>query len=87
MRLGISLEARVDLTEMLMYVRILRNAGHVRLFSISGLTPSGWEVREEQDGRIVRTRHYGDWHRVERAELTFSLEATRLRDGGWVESI
>jgi hypothetical protein len=24
---------------------------------------------------------------VERAELTFSLEATRLRDGGWIESI
>jgi hypothetical protein len=70
-----------------MYVRILRNAAHVHLFSIRSSTPSGWEVREERDGRIVRSRHYGDWHRVERAELTFSLEATRLRDGGWIESI
>ena len=70
-----------------MYVRILRNAAHVRQFTIRISTPSGWEVRDEQDSRILRSRLYSDWHRVERAKLTFAFEAIRLRDAGWIESI
>ena len=27
----------------------------------------GWDVHGEVDGRIMMTRHYDDWHRVERS--------------------
>jgi hypothetical protein len=27
----------------------------------------GWEVREEENDRVVRRMHFTDWHRVERA--------------------
>jgi len=29
-------------------------------------TDEGWAVREEEDGRVLRTVTYTDWHRVER---------------------
>lgn len=35
----------------------------------------GWEVRETHDHEVVRTHHYSDWHRVERAVQVFSLRA------------
>lgn len=33
------------------------------------VTPAerGWDVHGEVDGRIMVTRHYDDWHRVERS--------------------
>jgi hypothetical protein len=34
---------------------------------------SGWEVRHERDGRVVKRRTYDDWHRVERALKLFDL--------------
>lgn len=34
---------------------------------------SGWDVMEEHDNRLVRRRHYSDWHRVERALQTLEL--------------
>src|ERR1039457_5903297 len=37
-------------------------------------SPGGGEVREEQDSALVRSTHYTDWHRVERAMLAFELE-------------
>jgi hypothetical protein len=69
-----------------MYARILRKATHIRRFTISSTSSSGWEVRDEQDSRLLRTRVYDDWHRVERAKLTFAMEAAGLRDAGWDES-
>lgn len=69
-----------------MYARIFRKAAHVRLFTISSTSSSGWEVRDEQDQRLLRSRLYDDWHRVERAKLTFAMEAAGLRDAGWDES-
>lgn len=33
----------------------------------------GWEVRETHDSEVVRTQHYSDWHRVERAVQVFGL--------------
>ena len=69
-----------------MYARILRKAAHIRRFTISNTSPSGWEVRDEQDSRLIRTRLYHDWHRVERAKLAFAMEAEGLRDAGWDES-
>jgi hypothetical protein len=68
-----------------MYARILRNAAHVRRFTISSTESSGWEVRDEQDSRLLRSRLYHDWHRVERAKEAFAVEAAGLRDAGWRE--
>lgn len=69
-----------------MYARILRKATHIRRFTISSTSSSGWEVRDEQDMRLLRSRLYDDWHRVERAKLAFAMEAAGLRDAGWDES-
>jgi hypothetical protein len=43
----------------------------------------GWEVRETHDSEVVRTHHYSDWHRVERAVQVFGLRAA----GAWPRSI
>jgi hypothetical protein len=70
-----------------MYARIFCNASHTRRLSvINNRDSSGWEVREEQDSRIVRSVRYDDWHRVERALLQFAREAADLQDAGWVEA-
>ena len=37
---------------------------------------SGWNVREEEDSRVVREMHHTDWHRVERALDLFEAGAT-----------
>lgn len=67
---------------MVDFVTRLRNANHVRRFSIQE-TGGKWEVREEQDSRVVRQVCYTDWHRVERARLTFAMEVSSLREKGW----
>ncbi len=36
-------------------------------------TTAGWEVREQDGQRVVRTAKYRDWHRVERAVEMFKL--------------
>lgn len=38
----------------------------------------GWEVSETHDARLVRTQHFSDWHRVERAVQIF--ESNRASD-------
>ena len=53
------------------------HAGRTERFTIHQ-SSVGWEVREEQDSALVRSTHYTDWHRVERAMLAFELE-TRSR--------
>ncbi len=69
-----------------MYARIFTKAAHIRRFTISDIASSGWEVREEHDWNIVRAVRYRDWHRVERAKLAFSREATTLAQAGWIEA-
>jgi hypothetical protein len=69
-----------------MYARVFRKATRTRRFSISEAGSSGWEVREEEDSRLVRSVRYDDWHRVERALMQFAREAAALREGGWVEA-
>jgi hypothetical protein len=66
-----------------MYARILRRAAHIRRFTITTTSSSGWEVREEEDSRIITSRLYDDWHRVERARFTFAAAEARLRGAGW----
>jgi hypothetical protein len=32
----------------------------------------GWQIDALVDGRVVASRHYDDWHRVERARRTLA---------------
>jgi hypothetical protein len=66
-----------------MYNLVLRRAAHVRRFTITATSTSGWEVREEADSRLVMSRLYDDWHRVERVRLWFADVAAKLRGAGW----
>jgi hypothetical protein len=63
----------------------LRHSDHTRHYSVSALTPSGWEVRLEEDRQLRRRDVYQDWHRVERALALLELEVLRLREHGWRE--
>jgi hypothetical protein len=67
------------------FTKSLKYRGHERRFSIEP-TGGGWEVREEEDSRVVRQIRYTDWHRVERARRAFTLEMIDLREKGWAES-
>jgi hypothetical protein len=69
-----------------MYARTLRRAAHIRRFTITATSTSGWEVREEEDSRIITTRLYDDRHRVERARLSFAAAEASLRGAGWVDA-
>lgn len=65
-----------------MFTERLRNAEHTRRYSIVS-TPSGWEVRQEEDSQIVRRVEYRDWHRVERARRSMAHEVSELEAAGW----
>ena len=67
-----------------MYTRSLRKEFHTRMFTIRPAGASGWEVRDQTDGSIVKRAVYDDWHRVERALALFQREEEALRAGGWV---
>lgn len=72
------------LTEsMQMFAKELTQAGHTRRFSITEAGGLGWEMREEQDSRLVRQVRYTDWHRVERALMVISLQVRALEQAGW----
>ena len=70
-----------------MYARTFHKANQTRRFTIETTQPSGWEVREEHDSRVIRSAHYTDWHRVERARMTFAREAVSLESTGWTEGL
>jgi hypothetical protein len=61
-----------------MHTRERTHAGHTARFTVTE-SPSGWEVREERDSRMVRRVEFSDWHRVERAMLAF--EEAHASDG------
>ena len=69
-----------------MYARVFRKADETRCFTITEAGRAGWEVREEQDSRIVSCVRYTDWHRVERARMNFSRAAESLESSGWTEA-
>jgi hypothetical protein len=69
-----------------MYARLLRKADETRRFTITTAGDAGWEVREEQDSRVVWSARYTDWHRVERARMLFARLAAALEHSGWVEA-
>jgi hypothetical protein len=68
-----------------MYARTFRKAEQERRFSIVDAGPAGWEVKDEQNSRVVRRIVYDDWHRVERARMAFAHEGEKLKDAGWSE--
>ena len=76
---------RNDRSFQIMYTRCLQKAAHIRRFSITSTPGSGWEVRYEQDSHVIRSVRYRDWHRVERARMTFAREAALLEESGWKE--
>lgn len=69
---------------MLSFQKSLKNQEQTRRYSIVA-TDDGWEVREERDSEVVRTVHYQDWHRVERARRSIALELDDLQRQGWSE--
>lgn len=66
-----------------MFVKELSQGGHTRRFSINKLREKGWEVRDEQDDRVLKRVWYTDWHRVERALDRFIQEIDDLERLGW----
>jgi hypothetical protein len=69
----------------MIFSKRLRSEEHTREFVIDNADERGWEVREEQDQRIVKRTWVRDWHRVETAMMRFGLEAVQLQRAGWVE--
>ena len=62
--------------------RSLRNAEHIRRYLITETPAGGWEVRHEQDSRVVHRAEYHDWHRVERARRSVGREVSELEAAG-----
>jgi hypothetical protein len=66
-----------------MFSRELFLSGHSRRFTLSAAPAEGWEMRVEEDDRLVRRAHFSDWHRVERALNAVQREVRALQDRGW----
>jgi hypothetical protein len=69
---------------MLAFDKSLQYLEHTRRYSIA-TTEAGWEVRVERDSEVVRTVQLKDWHRVERARRSISIELDDLQKQGWSE--
>lgn len=69
----------------MIFARRLGSQNHVRRFAVYEADTRGWEVREEEDDRVLRRTWVRDWHRVEHAMMRFALEATQLQRAGWIE--
>lgn len=69
----------------MIFSRRLRSEDHVREFVVGEADDRGWEVREEEDHRVVKRTRMHDWHRVESAMAKFAIQALQLQRAGWVE--
>ncbi len=69
----------------MVFSKRLRSQEHIKAFVVDRVDDRGWEVREEEDHRVVKRTWMHDWHRVETAMMRFGLEATQLQRAGWVE--
>ena len=67
-----------------MFSKSLRNKEQTRRYSIAP-TDAGWEVKEERDSEVVKKVRYQDWHRVERAIRSITIELDDLQRQGWSE--
>ena len=75
-------QSQDDVSKMYSFAKSVRKDHQTRRYSIRNTNP-GWEVREEQDSRVIRQKHYYDWHRVERARRIFTIKLDALRQEGW----
>ena len=66
-----------------MFTRELKQAGHVKRFTVREAQGDGWEVREEVDSQLVSRARYHDWHRVERALMRIDAQVSDLERQGW----
>ena len=66
-----------------MFSIALRHDEHTRKYRVTASQPSGWELTLTEDTKPTRQVHYDDWHRVERAMLTWQLEIEELTEKGW----
>ena len=66
-----------------MFAKELHQEGHTRKFSVSARRSDGWEIRAEEDDRVLKRAVYTDWHRVERAVSVFNLQIDELESRGW----
>ena len=62
----------------------LQSAEHVRHYSVCAVSPSGWELRFEEDRELRDRSFYQDWHRIERAVARVEREVRQLVDSGWM---
>jgi hypothetical protein len=69
---------------MQMFQKKLTHHGHTTQFSVTE-GGEGWEVRVEEDSRLIRRACYTDWHRVERAVSKMASEVSELERSGWRE--
>lgn len=69
----------------MIFSKRLQSDEHIREFCVNEASERGWEVREEQDHRIVKRVWMRDWHRVENAMMRFGLQAMQLQRAGWVD--
>ena len=69
-----------------MFTRAVAQDGHTRRFTIGEAGSLGWELCVEEDGVVVETVAYTDWHRVERALRTIADRISRLEAVGWRET-
>ena len=67
-----------------MFCKSLRYAQQTRRYSIAA-TATGWEVREDRNSEVVKKVQYQDWHRVERARRSITIELDALRRKGWAD--
>ena len=67
-----------------MFSKSLRYHEQTRRYSIAQ-TDSGWEVREERDSELIKQVCYQDWHRVERAMRSITIQLNDLQSKGWSE--
>jgi len=67
---------------MFLFDKRLRYQDNTLRFAILP-TDTGWEVREERDSKVVKKVQLQDWHRVERARRTITIELRRLQQSGW----
>jgi len=66
-----------------MFSIALRHDEHTRKYRVAASQSSGWELTLTEDAKPTRSIHYDDWHRVERALLTWQLEIEELTEKGW----
>ena len=66
-----------------MFSRQLTLDGRTRSFVITSSYAEGWEMRVEEDSRLLRRTRYTDWHRLERALASLEREVDALTAGGW----